>query len=207
VSDQWPVATHEAGHAVAAHLLRATRNAGPITIVADETTSGRCIAGRAERYPSAELSSIGLPYALMPARLRRWHETTVMSLLAGWIAEDMFADAARLPPLVQRDVKLTADQPLRRPEADMLALASRADLEAAARDEMRTDFTESWRLLVAMHRDETAAEQAGRFWTAEVRRMLSGDQARVMVRALAQELLTYGTLSAKDWRSVLAALR
>ena len=69
----------------------ATMHAGPVTVVPAGGLLGMCFTGQAPRPTAAEFRHLGGPYPLLPARLRRRHETYPMALFAGQIAEDAYS--------------------------------------------------------------------------------------------------------------------
>lgn len=84
-----------------------------------------CFAGHAYRFPPADLTGLELPYPLLPARLRRFYETDVMTYLAGGIAEALHA---------ARDAPTEVPAPEPAPDVTVAALPPReaAVLEEAA---------------------------------------------------------------------------
>jgi hypothetical protein len=73
-------AYHEAGHAVAAHILG--RASGLVTIVPTERYGGLTFHGRGRRFSESDLRKLGKPLPLLPAALRR--KVEVEAVLSVW---------------------------------------------------------------------------------------------------------------------------
>ena len=191
----WRVAVHESGHCTASYLLGATAGAGPVTIVPRPGFGGICFGGHVRRYPEADLDRLALPYPLLPARLRRHCEVSVMFLLAGSISEDLYA-GAEVPAFGAR-VPNTAPLPPR--EAAALE-------KAAAADSHQSDVAKAFKLLRALHFDsEDLAHRHAAFLAAETEAVIGGEKGKRLVLALAGELMTYRTLPARRWQAILEA--
>lgn len=202
-AELWRTAVHESGHAVAAVLLRATMNAGPITINPGVSYSGICYFGRTRKPGASDLDDLTRPYPLLPARLRRFHEVRCMCLLAGEIAVDLHGGRDAPPPAeVDTETVGPVDSCPVLPPGDVETLEL-----AAARDVSRSDVEQAMRAMLALHFDDLdLAHRHVGFLAAECESMMAGDRACKMVLALAAELMRWRTLPARRWKSVLAGV-
>jgi hypothetical protein len=210
-AELWPTAIHESGHAVAAYLLRATVCAGPVALTVGTAHTGICFFGRAPRFRDVDPDTLAGPYALLPARLRHGYEARVMALLAGWTAEDLFVARGVVLPVHDAGSALgPAPEPMPEPSPEparavVLPRREQAMLDAAARDEPRSDIATALAIMTDFLGDEALAHKHGAFLAQETERLLAGPTARPMVEALATELLRHRSLSARRWRAILAA--
>jgi hypothetical protein len=199
-----PVAVHESGHASASFVLGADRGCGPISIVPTDSYRGVACLGWTDKPREADIGKVGLPYPLLPARLRRHFEVRVMSLLAGSVAESLHVVRETVP--AQRE-----HFPFMIGGKDIIPLpprqVERLEEAAATGARDRSDISQVHKILAAMHGDDTTAEMHAALLENETRRLLREPRARRMVVALADELLQAGTLAASQWRAILGAIR
>lgn len=189
-------AYHEAGHCCASWLLGATVGAGPVTIEPGKCYNGISFIGRPAVPTAADMAGLARPYPLLPARLRRFYEIKVCTLLAGEIAADLYATRSALPITETVTTVTISSLPVREQIA----------LDEAASDDQQSDFSKVMGILLALHFDDpNIAEMHCRFLAAETQAVLSARRSRLMVEALAAELLTHRTLSAQRWKSCLAS--
>jgi hypothetical protein len=194
------LAYHEVSHGTTSFLLGACRRAGPMTIVpAPSAYSGLCVFGRAANPPAADLAKLGLPYVLVPARVRRRYESEVMSLLGGQIGADLHMARGDVQPLPEpEETSRGREEPVVLPEREERLL------ERAAAGDPQSDLDKAMKVLLALHYDDmTLAGKHLAFLAHETEVLLSGQRARRMVRTLSAELLARGTLSARAWKAIL----
>jgi hypothetical protein len=190
-------ALHESGHAVAAYLC-GFACPGPVTIEAARSFSGACFPGHPPPPTAADLATRSRPVPLQAARLRASRELPIIVWLAGSVAEDMFfwrGRTGRLPETAAG--RIVAALPRR--EAAMLAAA-------AAADAVGSDAEVVAGLLGATHVNPGGATARAyvRWLEAECRELLGTPPGLVMLRALSLALMERRTLSAREWREVLA---
>ena len=157
------------------------------------------------RPSEADLAQLGVPYPLLPTRLRRMYETRCMILLSGYLVEDLMAARGApvpepLPEPLPEPVLTVAAPALSRREAETLS-------RAGAGNEPETDASQALRTLTALHcGNADLAMRHAAFLHAETGALMAGRKARAMVTTLASELMTYRTLPARRWREVLAGV-
>jgi hypothetical protein len=155
-----------------------------------------CFAGWHPRTPPpGELEGLTEPGPVLPARIRRYVEATVMVLLAGDVAEGICYWAAGPGEGIE-------DPPWR--QAPALPPWERAWLAEHGGGE--DDVHRIRGLLQQMHGPDSAVAGAHELYLrAETRHLVRRPRFRRQVCALATELLACGTLPASRWRAVLAS--
>jgi hypothetical protein len=200
----WPVAVHEAGHAVCAFLLGATAHAGPVTIETHGPYAGLCCGGTAPRYPAAEAAKLGAPLPLLPARIRRFYESAAMNLLAGSVSEELHAGRGMEPVVV---VAVAASEVPATEVPVVLPVAEQERLDTIAAGDPESDMERAHAALAYLHNcDESAVQAHLHLLCQQTERLLAGALAGRMVRALACELIRRRTLSARQWKAILRAV-
>ncbi len=205
-ADRVRTATHEAGHAAAAYILG--RRLGPVSIEPSAHFNGIAFSfDRAKTLTAAEQAAsdrLDLPVVLLPARLRRRIETSVMVSLAGWEA------ARSIWPPETGYIPVSEDETRAEELARIAVLTSRglppseaAMLEEAAQTETPTDEDQAIGVCLAW-----AAGDAAHYlsWLrAATAYMVSTSRFRRLVAAMVPELLTHRTLSGRRVRDILVA--
>jgi hypothetical protein len=81
------------------------------------------------------------------------------------------------------------------------------DRAAACDGPPRSDLGDATKTLLALHFDDLGlAEKHLAFLGCETEALMAGQRAGRMIHALAGELMRYRTLSARQWRAVLAGV-
>jgi hypothetical protein len=192
------VATHEAGHAVMAHVLGVAP--GFVSIRPGVDYAGVATYGKSGR-PKMEDGDLDVPIVNMRARLRRGLEREIVTLLAGKASE-------RLVPTEPETGFLPPDPDRERAER-LAALAAPGAREAAKLEKVEREGT---RGDSDLSRAESKAHGAvgreleGRyllFLEALTDSIVATDRFVRLVKALVAPLLAHGILSARAVRMIL----
>jgi hypothetical protein len=194
-------ARHEAGHVVMAALLR--HRLGPVTIEPSPGSSG-CAWAWSPKLRADDLARVAeQPAPLLPARVRRNVEGTIMSLAAGEAAAEVWlrrqARGGRQPaPLVERVAeRIEAAAPLTRSERELLATREVTETMEEGHDEPRIE-----RLAMLLnHGDVTAAAVHASYLTIVAKGML--EREFKTVERIAAALVEHRTLSALTVRELV----
>jgi hypothetical protein len=193
---EWLVATHEAGHAVAAHMLG--RAVHVVSILPTERYEGMTILGGGEAHP-ADRQNLLLPTVLRPAPLRRWTEVSIMIALAGPAAAFHLAAA---PTNVEDDPDESRARKLARSAVWTQTESDRLEEAASMSGPFRTDEEDAEKLAWAMAGSDSA--DAYLEWLrTETRHLVLSPRFRTYVATLVPALLDRKTMSGRLIRKIL----
>jgi hypothetical protein len=177
-------------------LLRASRHAGPVTIVPSGPFAGLCATGRGIRPTEADVKGHGGPYVLLSARLRRFWESQMMVGLAGAVAEALYGD--EVTPAPAPWVAVRGDEPFVLPERELAIIAQAASAPG------RPDAAYALDILTVLHFDDLVlADTHFAFLERETEILMATRRAEKMIRALTAQLLIHRTLPAARWKKIL----
>jgi hypothetical protein len=191
------VAHHEAGHAVAAHLLGL--GVDVVSIWPTKRWAGVCFT--ASRSIDTSGLRVGVPLIFQPIELRMHVEKLIVCSLAGQIGEEL-GGFYRSGPVVQDDEDRYAEV-----LAAMTALTDEQRELLASGDDLTRPLTRDWDracdLAWAICGSEEGAALVN-YLRAAARTLVYTKQFRELVGLLVPPLLLHGTLSGAQVQALLA---
>jgi hypothetical protein len=193
---EWLVATHEAGHAVAAHVLG--RAVHMVSILPTDRYEGMTVLGGGEAHPT-DRQNLLLPTVLRPAPLRRWTEVSILIALAGPAAAFHLAAPSTD---VDHSQDETHARELARSAVWTQAESERLEEATSTLGPFRTDEEDAEKLAWAMAGSDSADAYLDWLRT-ETRHLVVSPRFRAYVATLVPALLERKTMSGRLVRRVL----